>query len=205
MDDERICTRAGESRRDAVGRDEPGGSALDLILGQCDFRSGFQPLAAGGQILEVELPKIKLVIFVIGETLLALPARDLVEILSLTTIHFVPGCPPALEGVINVRGDVASVIRLGSLLGLEHDPTSRRAAILLGQCRLDQGQTIRSGLRVDRVIDVLDVTEESIQPPPAGIPEPLRGLATGLFLLGEAGVILLDLAQVFHAFLGIGR
>lgn len=205
MDDERIHTGPGEPLREAAGRDGPGDSTLDLILEQCDCSSGFQPLAAGGEILEVELPKIKLVVFVIGETLLALPARDLVEILPLTTIHFVPGCPSALEGVINVRGEVASVIRLGGLLGLEHAPTSRRAAILLGQSRLDQGRMIRSGLRVDRVIDVLDVTEEAIQPPPAGLSEPLRGLATGLFLLGEAGVIVLDLAQVFNTLLGVGR
>lgn len=151
---------------------------------------------AANRVVDVETARIKLVIFVIGETLLALPARSLVEILPLTPIHFVPGCPPALEGVINVRGDIASVLSLGDLLAIDHVPSIRGAAILLGQ-RKD----IRSGLRVDRVEDVLDVTEESIQHPPDSLPEPLRGSATGVFEhLGQV-VILLDLDRVFQILL----
>ncbi|UHD14812.1 chemotaxis protein CheW [Thiocapsa bogorovii] len=158
---------------------------LDMIL---DRRRG-----AGAQVVEVETAKVKLVIFVVGEALLAFPARVLVEILPLTTIHFVPGCPPALEGVINVRGDIASVVRLGDLLGLTHAPSARRSAILLAR-----GTQVRSGLRVDRVVDVLDVTEASIQAPPDSLPEPLRGLATGVFEHQGHVVMLLDLDRVFQ-------
>lgn len=145
------------------------------------------------QVVEVETAKIKLVIFVVGETLLAFPAHALVEILPLTPVHFVPGCPPALEGVINVRGDIASVIRLGDLLAIDHAPSTRGAAILLGQ-----GRDIRSGLRVDRVEDVLDVSEESIQHPPDSLREPLHRLATGIFEHEGRAVILLDLDRVFQ-------
>jgi purine-binding chemotaxis protein CheW len=198
MDDLQFCTVPPDPERESTARrDGPDDNALDLILEQ--------RRQSGGQVVEVELPRIKLVIFLIGETRFAFPAHDLVEILPLTTIHFVPGCPPTLEGVINVRGEVASVIRLGQLLGLEHAPMSRRSAILLGQCRLDQGELIRSGLRVDRVIDVLDITEDSIQTRPDSLPEPLRSLATGLFRHEDQGVILLDLTQVILALLGDRR
>lgn len=198
MDEMPPCTVRPDPAGNATAqRDGPGDNALDLILAQ--------RRQSGGQMVEVELPRIKLVVFMVGETWLALPARDLVEILPLTTIHFVPGCPPTLEGVINVRGDVTSVIRLGGLLGLEHAPTSRRSAILLGQCRVDQGEMIRSGLRVDRVIDVLDVTEDSIQTRPDSLPEPLRSLATGLFRHEGQGVMLLDLAQVILTLLAPDR
>lgn len=163
-------------------------NALELLL---ERRRG-----ADARILEVETAKVKLVIFVVGEALLAFPARVLVEILPLTTIHVVPGCPPALEGVINVRGDIASVVRLGDLLGMTHIPSARRSAILLGQ-----GTQVRSGLRVDRVVDVLDVTEESIQATPDSLPEPLRGLATGVFEHAGQVVILLDLDRVFQTLL----
>ncbi len=172
--------------------DAPERSELDMILERRRH--------AGAQVVEIETAKVKLVLFVVGEALLAFPARVLVEILPLTTIHFVPGCPPALEGVINVRGDIASVVRLGDLLGMTHVPSARRAAILLGQ-----GTQVRSGLRVDRVVDVLDVTEESIQAPPESLPEPLRGLATGVFEHQGQVVIVLDLDRVFQTLLADRR
>ncbi|NCC26975.1 MAG: purine-binding chemotaxis protein CheW [Gammaproteobacteria bacterium] len=147
---------------------------------------------AGARIVEVDTAKVKLVLFMVGETLLAFPARVLTEILSSTTIHFVPGCPPALEGVIDVRGDIASVVRLGDLLGLTHAHPDRRSAILLGR-----GTQVRSGMRVDRVLDVLDVPEESIHTPPDSLPEPLRESATGVFEHRGQATILLDLDRVF--------
>jgi purine-binding chemotaxis protein CheW len=172
--------------------DVPERSELDMIL---DRRC-----RTDAQVVEIETAKIKLVIFVVGEALLAFPAQVLVEILPLTTIHFVPGCPPALEGIVNVRGDIASVVRLGDLLGMTHAPSDRRSAILLGQ-----GTQVRSGLRVDRVVDVLDVTEVSIQAPPESLPEPLRGLATGVFEHQGQVVILLDLDRVFQTLLSDQR
>jgi purine-binding chemotaxis protein CheW len=155
---------------------------------------------AGGPILEVDTAKVKLVLFMVGDTLLAFPARVLSEILPPTTIHFVPGCPPALEGVIDVRGDIASVVRIGDLLGLAHGPPDRHSAILLGQ-----GAEVFSGLRVDRVVDVLDVPEESIRTPPESLPESLRGPASGVFEHRGQAAILLDLDRVFLTLLSEQR
>ncbi|MBK1723656.1 chemotaxis protein CheW [Thiocystis violacea] len=157
-------------------------------------------------ILEVEAATVKLVIFAIDESLFAFSGANVAEILPLTTIHFVPGCPPSLEGVINVRGDITSVIRLGDLLGRPHAPDSRRAAILLGQSRAEDDEApMRSGLRVDRVEDVLDIPEASIRPPTDTLPEQLRGLATGLFQYRGEVVIALDLERLFHDYRGALR
>ncbi|MBK1648830.1 chemotaxis protein CheW [Rhabdochromatium marinum] len=148
-------------------------------------------------IVEVDAPTVKLVIFAIGDALFAFPGQNIAEILPLTTIHFVPGCPPSLEGVINVRGDITSVIRLGDLLDRSHEPSSRRAAILLGQARA-QDNAMRSGLRVDRVEDVLDIVEESMRPPTDTLPERLRAVATGIFQHRDETVIALDLERLFQ-------
>lgn len=152
---------------------------------------------AGAGIVAVDAPTLKLVIFAIGNDCFAFPGSRIIEILPLTTIHFVPGCPPFLEGVINVRGDIDSVIRLGDLLGTAHAPTDRHTAILLGQSRAGE-PAMRSGLRVDQVLDVLDVFESSIQPPPETLPERLRELATGVLRHREQTVIVLDLERLFH-------
>lgn len=154
------------------------------------------------ELVEVDAPTVKLVVFAIGERLQALPGRQVSEILPLSTIHFVPGCPPALEGVISVRGDITSVIRLGDLLGIEHGASGRQGAILLAQGSHEVGgEPMRSGLRVDRVVDVLDVAEDSIQAVPETLPEPLRRVARGVFQLEERSVLLLDLDALFQDYL----
>ncbi|MBK1646638.1 chemotaxis protein CheW [Thiocapsa imhoffii] len=173
------------------GTDTPGVRAdeLDALLAQRG--------QAARQIIDVETARIKLVIFVIGETSLALRARNLLEILPFSTPHFVPGCPPVIEGVIDVRGDIASVLRLGDLLGLAHAPPERGGAILLGEAH-----AVRSGLRVDRVIDVFDLAEEAIQPPPDSLRQPLRDFTSGVFEHQGEVVILLELEQIFRALVG---
>lgn len=146
-------------------------------------------------IVAVDAPTIKSVIFTVGGVQCAFPGQQIVEILPLTTIHFVPGCPTCVEGVINVRGEIASVLRLGDVLALTHAPDTRQSAILLGQS-LATDPVIRSGLRVDQVLDVLDVIAASIQPPPDTLQEPLRTLATGVFLHQGRTVVALDLERL---------
>ncbi|MCB1777621.1 MAG: chemotaxis protein CheW [Candidatus Competibacteraceae bacterium] len=144
-------------------------------------------------ISAVEAPVVKMVVFAVGDTLFAFPGASVTEILPMTTIYWVPGCPSSLEGVINVRGDVTSVIRLGDLLGVEHVTEDGRTAILLGH-----GNAMCSGLRVDRVLDVLDVLEERIQPPLSTLPERFQPWATGMFAYQGRSVLALDLGRLFQ-------
>lgn len=148
---------------------------------------------ANQDIVVVEAPTVKLVVFAVGEDLFAFPGAGITEILPITTIYFVPGCPSSLEGVINVRGDITSVIRLGDLLGVEHAASDRRTAILLGR-----GNAMCSGLRVDQVLDVLDVLEERIQPPPSTLPERLQSWTAGVLVYQGRSVLILDLERLLQ-------
>ncbi|MFA6921536.1 MAG: chemotaxis protein CheW [Gallionella sp.] len=142
-------------------------------------------------IIDVDEPTTKLVIFALGNKWFAFHGERIREILAHADVFFVPGCPSSLEGVINVRGDIASVIRLHELLHLpESDAAS--SSILLGY-----GGGISSGIRVDRIVDVIDVPQNSIQPPPATLPDHMRALVLGVLRFQEQPVSLLDLDQMF--------
>ncbi|HPB76233.1 MAG TPA: chemotaxis protein CheW [Chromatiaceae bacterium] len=169
----------------APPRPDPG-DELGVILSQ--RREGRQ------EIVNVDAATIQLVIFVIGDQQFALPGAQVAEILPLAPIFPVPGCPPAVEGVMDVRGNIRSVLRLGDLLGAAHHPLARHAAILLGRVG-DQ----ESGLRVDRVVDVTPVILESLIPPPDQLPPPLAGLVTGVFQRPEGPVLVLDMERIFQA------
>jgi purine-binding chemotaxis protein CheW len=148
-----------------------------------------------GTVVNVDEPTVKLVVVSLGDLWVAFHGEKIREILADCPVYFLPGCPPALEGVINVRGDIESVIRLRALLSLADPPAGTPSRILLGQA-----DAMRSGIRVDRVEEVLDVPESTIQPPPLTISERLRPLVLGIVVFRDHMVHLLDLDRLFADF-----
>lgn len=153
--------------------------------------------ADAAQSGEQETRQRKLVVFALGEELFAFPGESISEILARADVSFVPGCPAWLEGVINVRGDIESVIRPHAMLRRAEDGIGEGASILLGH-----GAGMRSGIRVDKVLDVVDVPQDSILPPPATLPEHLRLLVLGVTRLEERPVAVLDLDKLFATYAG---
>lgn len=146
---------------------------------------------AANQAESSELKTEKLVIFDLAGQRFAFPGQVIREILADSEVYFVAGCPPTLEGVINVRGDIESVLRLDVLLRLPPGQALGRT-ILIGEAG-----RMRSGIRVDRVVDVSDIPEASIQPPPAALPDALRPYVRGVLNFLGQPVAVLDLESLF--------
>lgn len=144
------------------------------------------------EIVNVDEPTVKLVIFALGEKYFAFHGERIREILAQADVFFVPGSPASLEGVINVRGDIESVIRPHEMLHLPENNMARSASILLGY-----GSGMSSGIRVDHVVDVVDLPQSTIQPPPATLPEHMRALVLGVLKFQEHPVAVLDLDKMF--------
>jgi len=53
-------------------------------------------------VVNVDEPQLKLVVFALGGQWFAFHGSSVREILAQPTVHFVPGCPSSLEGVIHV-------------------------------------------------------------------------------------------------------
>lgn len=164
-------------------------SPLEHILSQ---RLGHQ------EIIDVDEPVIKLVIFSLGEQHFAFLGEAIKEVLPGTeTVFFVPGMPASVEGVINVRGDIESVIQLYSLLQLPNplEENMRHLTAIL----LARSKQMHSGLRVDRLLDVVDIGHSQVQPPPDALPEYLQPYVTGLLQFKGLTVAVLDIDAVFNA------
>ncbi len=167
-----------------------GNLTLEQVLNRC--------IKDQREIVNVDEPEIQLVVFKLAGQLFAFRGECIREILAHCEVFFVPGLPSALEGVINVRGDIESVMRLNELLHLPA-PRIQANTILLGQ-----GRTIRSGIRVDQVLDVLTVPQSGIQTPPEALPDHLRPYVLGLLHYAQVPVILLDLERLFTTVAGNG-
>ncbi|WP_043115032.1 chemotaxis protein CheW [Solimonas soli] len=83
------------------------------------------------------------------------------EVLKLTPIEPVPGTPPTIPGVINLRGQVVTVVDLRRHLGLPAPPPGVEARIVIV---MHEGETF--GLLVDRIGDISKIAAGAIKPLP---------------------------------------
>lgn len=83
------------------------------------------------------------------------------EIIGLLPITRVPRTPPAVLGVINLRGKVIPVLDLRVRLGMEAASDAARPCIIVVQAR-----GVELGVRVDQVSEVVNVAAGDIQDAP---------------------------------------
>ncbi|MCK2094901.1 chemotaxis protein CheW [Thauera aromatica] len=143
--------------------------------------------SSAAQIVEVDEPMAKLVVFELGGDRFALRGECVREILAELPVFFVPGCPAQIEGVINLRGSVESVLRIDEALGLAPEKGEDARAMLL-----IEAAGIRSAIRIGRVIDVCDVPVRAIEAPPGALAEALQGVVCGIVGAADGPALLLD-------------
>ncbi len=117
------------------------------------------------------------------------------EIIRLTPITSVPGAPPYVEGVLNLRGRIIPVVDLAARLALPADARTRASRIVVVDVA---GTSI--GLIVDGVSEVLMASDEAIEATPA-----VAGGAdylAGIVRFDERLVTLLELDRLFGIELG---
>lgn len=88
------------------------------------------------------------------------------EIIGLMEITAVPHTPPYIKGVINLRGRVIPILELRVKFGMDHENFTERTCIIVVEVQ-GQATTVQVGMIVDSVSEVLNITEEEIEPPPA--------------------------------------
>ncbi len=138
-------------------------------------------------IIDVDEERVKIVVFNSGGKRYAFYGRDIREILPPREIFPVPSLPEFLPGLINVRGDIESVIDIRCFLG---GAQSDAAKCLIAMAV--QG-TFRSGILIDSVEDVVDLPVSAIKPPLSTLDGAARELAAGEIELGGATATLLNI------------
>lgn len=88
------------------------------------------------------------------------------EIIEYDTLTKVPGTPPFIRGVINLRGSVVPVVDLAVKFGLPETPVTKRTCIIIVEVELEDEQTVM-GVVADAVSQVIELSPEEIEAPPA--------------------------------------
>ena len=88
------------------------------------------------------------------------------EIIGLMDITQVPRTPHCIRGIINLRGKVIPVLDLRLKFDMEAREDTEETCIIVVDAATQKG-TISMGVLVDAVSEVLDITQEEIENPPA--------------------------------------
>ena len=131
------------------------------------------------------------VIFKVGAAEYALPATDVLQMETYSGATPVPGAPPFVAGIVQIRGRVLPLLDLRARFGLpavEHGIDRR---IVVGQ---HEGRPV--GLLVDSAREVLAIPEESIRPPPRMAADEAAGLVRAVAQVGPRLLMLLDFPKV---------
>ena len=137
--------------------------------------------------------ELHIVGFKVGRETYGVPITSLHEIVRVPEITAVPDAPDYVEGVINLRGKIVSVIDLRKRLGEAVIAPSKRNRILVVEHR---GRLC--GLIVDSASDVLKIPAEDIDPSPTEFVDGGLNCVTGLGKYQGRLIVLLDIAKVLE-------
>lgn len=135
--------------------------------------------------------ELHIVGFQVGRETYGVPITSLHEIVRVPEITAVPDAPDFMEGVINLRGKIVSVMDLRKRLGEKKVTTSRRNRILVVEHR---GRL--SGLIVDSASEVLKIPAADVEASPAALQEGGLNCVTGLGKYKGRLIVLLDMTRL---------
>jgi len=115
---------------------------------------------------------LELTVFSVGDLMCAVENGMVREISILRPVTPVHHAAPHVRGVVNLRGQIMTVIDLGVRLGIGPVPPDKKARILVVRSGEED-----VGLLVDGVEDVMNASSRDVEPPPSNV----RGVSGTFF------------------------
>ena len=137
------------------------------------------------------IKKNQVVRFMVGKESFGVDIGRVQEIVTVPEITRVPDTPDFLEGIINLRGKIVSVIDLRKRLKINGAEKNRKNRILVTEIK---GRVV--GLIVDEVSEVLRLNPDNIESPPEMTNSAGSQYIIGVGKLEDKIILLLDLAKV---------
>lgn len=151
-----------------------------------------RPGEAPAEAQRSEPPVRQFVGFRIGDEHYAIAITKIQEIILMKPITRLPQAADAVEGLINLRGNIIPVVNLRKRFGLaarEFDDETRTVVVYT------HGKTV--GYVVDEVTQVMRVAGDQIQSVPVSVSGPARRFISGIAQVEERLLIILEIDRLF--------
>ena len=137
----------------------------------------------------------KYLTFALGKEGYGLEILKVREIIGYMDITAVPRMPSHVKGVINLRGQVISVIDLRAKFGMETQEKTDETCIIVVDIS-QSGRKLNVGIVVDKVSEVLNISEDAIESPPTFGAAVDTNFILGMGKINNTVKILLDIDKV---------
>ncbi len=134
---------------------------------------------------------IQLVTFRLQDESYGINVMHVQEVLRISEIAPVPGAPPYVLGIINLRGNVVTVIDTRSRFGLPEGEVTDASRMVIIEC---EKQVV--GILVDSVAEVVDLRENQIDSAPNVGNEESSRYIQGIATLEHNLLIVVDLDKL---------
>ena len=152
----------------------------------------------------------QLAVFKVGEEVFGIDILLTKEISRIHDITPIPATPLFIMGLMNLRGQVVTVVKPSILMGKSESKINVDSRLLIIKTHEQADILLRRGLLsevnlgndslallIDNVGDVFEYKEESIEPPPPHIEEKHKELVSGVVQLTNSLVIILNIEEFF--------
>jgi purine-binding chemotaxis protein CheW len=135
--------------------------------------------------------EVEFVTFYAGDLLIGVDIHNVEEINRQVEVTPVPQAPPQVRGVINLRGEVVTVLDLREVLDMGNTDINEHTRTVVVTSGNEQ-----IGLLVDRIADVILAREDRIDPQPANVSGIDGHYFKGVYKLDNSLLIILDVDAV---------
>lgn len=147
----------------------------------------------GDELTEEKIKKnvIRVLAFGLGGENYCVGMNQAKEVIRIPQITKVPNSERFIVGIINLRGDIISLLDIRSFFNLKEEEKTKQERILITDV---SGESV--GVMVDNIKGTLEIEEEYIQPPLPTLKGNLSSYTKGQVNLENEILIMLDLAKI---------
>lgn len=136
---------------------------------------------------------VEMATFYVGKALCGMDILNVQEINKLMDMTTVPQSPDYVMGILNLRGQIVTIIDLGKKLDLGNTELNEMSRNIIVNCKDEH-----IGLLVSRISDVVEADMDKMEPPPANIGGVQGKFFKGVFKTKERLIGILDVEKVLE-------
>lgn len=127
----------------------------------------------------------------IGNQIFGIPVLQVQDVLGEQKVTRIPLAPPEVAGSLNLRGRIVTAINVRRRLGLpDNDNTSARQMSVVVEHESELYSLI-----IDRVGDVLSLTDDTFENNPSTLDPTWREISSGIYRLNDKLLIVMDVPK----------
>ncbi|MCU7667920.1 chemotaxis protein [Bacillus thuringiensis] len=145
-----------------------------------------------GILLDSGTNELEIVTYTVGKNLFSINVMKVREIIHPSYVTPIPESHPAVEGVLQVRGEIIPVINLAAALGIQSTTAQEDSKFIIAE--LNQMKVV---FRVDEVHRIQRISWQQIEEP-SSLSMGLEDTTSGIVKLDEKLILMLDYEKLVY-------